>query len=339
MALGKSSRVISLPKNWLEDNGLDKGDTILIRPRSNGSLVIHPGIFTEEVRKISLQIKSDESENSIIRRIIGSFLDGHSHITLTSDKIFTSTQQEAIRSICHRLYMMVINSESSRIELETIIDESKASVVSCIERMHMITYAMFRDTIASLKTWDQNLAMSIASLEEDVDQLLYLVLRIIRTASINPTLANQLSLDPLDCLDFHTIVNIIERVADHVTDMALGLVSLMSQGLSLPDDVNAILSEAAEITFHSYDEAVQCFMYGNIEPTNGIINKQNEIKQLYTKLVPMTNLFEGFNTDNVVQVVKLRESIIRISSLSADIAELTIDRVCIPGSNPVKKDI
>jgi len=327
MALGKSSRVVSLPIDWLKSYNLDKGDTLQINQQRNGSIIIHPvAKMDEEVKKINLSIKADESEDSVVRRLIGAFLNGYTLITLTSDKIFTGDQQTAIRAASRRLYMMVIKSEATSIELETLIDESKASVTSCIERMHMITYSLFRDTIHAMREWDKELVMSALSLEEDVDQLAYLVLRIIRSASINYHLANQLNLDPLDSLDFQTLVHRIERIADHIASMADCLNTMIESNEQLPEEAKKVLVEAAEIALNSYGRAVECYLYMDVEPTNGIIDQQTEIEKLYSKITPLPRYKEITDTSVLTHTINLRENILKISNLAADIAELTIDR-------------
>jgi hypothetical protein len=68
--------------------------------QNDGSLVVHPTTDArEEKREIHLAVEANESEDSIIRRIIGSYLDGYTVIKLTSGRIFTVGQQRAIRKI------------------------------------------------------------------------------------------------------------------------------------------------------------------------------------------------------------------------------------------------
>jgi len=327
MALGKSSRVVSLPKEWLRRNQLDQGDTVTYQIHRNGTLIIRSTPDgSDEPKRIELSVGENERPESITRRIIGAFLDGYSIIVLSSEKIFTVSQQTAIRDIVRRLYMMVINSEAKRTELETLIDESKASVSSCIERMHLITYSMLRDTIESLRNWDAGLVNSVISLEDDVDQLSYLVLRIIRSAAVRPSLANELGLDPLDCLDYQTLVNLIERVADSVMNIAGSMSLMIEERLSLPGEAQAILVNAAEIAFDSYSKAVECYLHMDVEPTNRVIDRQEDIRRLYMEITPLPRFSDAYDAPVLGNIVTIRESIMKISDLAADIAELTIDR-------------
>ena len=222
--------------------------------------------------------------------------------------------------------MMVIESEASSIILQTLIDESKASVISGIERMHIITYSMCRDILRAVENWDDDLARSVVSLEEDVDQLTYFLLRLIRGAALNPSLGNQLGLDPLDCLDYMTLVNRIERIADHNTNIANSLIALIGEKKEVPENVLSTLQRAARIAFTSYDEAVNGYLSKNIDQTNEIIDRQKKLVELFREITPLPWFGEGIETAPLSQVILMRESIKNISHHAADIAELTIDR-------------
>lgn len=327
MALGPSSRVISLPKTWLKKYNLNKGSYVSLNIRPDGSLIINPEMSErEDMKKIRLEIESNESKDSIIRKIIGSYYNGYTFINLKSKKFFTVEQQEAIRQIVSTLYMMIIESEASNIVLETLIDESKASVSSGIERMHLITFSMLRDILNSIKTWDGDLIKTVISLEDDVDQLMFFLLRSIRSAAISPSLANALGLDALDCLDFQTLVHRIERVADHATSIANSINALIESKISIPENIITTLIKSAEIAFTSYNMAVQCYFSKDIEPTNEIIDKQKEIQDLYEEITPLPYFGKPNEILELTHTITIRECIVKISQHAADIAELTIDR-------------
>jgi len=326
MALGQSSRAVTLPKTWLKINNLEKGSMVSMNIQRNGSLIINPATHErQDVRKINLKIKTDESEDSIIRRIIGSFLDGYTIIELTSGNVFSASQQKAIRRIVSNLFMMIIESKANSIVLETLVDESKASVSTGIQRMHVITYSMCKDILDSMKNWDLTLTRSVVSLEDDVDQLMFLLLRLIRKAAVNPYLANQLGIDPLDCLDYQTLVHRIERIADFASTIAKCMIDLMESRIGIPQRVSNAIIKAAEVAFGSYEMAVQSYLSRDIDPTNEIIDNQKEIEERYIG-VTLLHFEESYETSILSNIITIRDCIMKISHHAADIAELTIDR-------------
>lgn len=327
LALGQSSHVISLPKVWLKTNNLNKGDWISILPQSNGSLFIYPSNgATQDTPSIQLRIVVDEGDASIVRKIIGAYMDGYTHIKLRSEKVFTVDQHAAIRHIANTLYMMVIESEASNVVLETLIDESKASVFAGVERMHLITYSMFRDTLQALRSRDRALASSVAPLENDVDQLMFFLLRLIRSAAQDLSLGSRLGIDPLSCLEYQRLVHSIESVADHVAVMATSVVALLDSDFEVPASVYDGILKAADVAFSSYDLAVRCFLSSNVDPTNEIIDEKSLIEGLYSQLTPLPLIGDQGSTSLLAHIISIRESIKRISHYTSDIAELTIER-------------
>jgi antitoxin component of MazEF toxin-antitoxin module len=96
MSLGKSSSVISLPPEWMQLNGLEKGDSVSFTIQRDRSLVIYPGAFKKaEQKEITLSIGQNEEELLITQKILGAFLNGYSGIILTSEKIFCSTTNKS----------------------------------------------------------------------------------------------------------------------------------------------------------------------------------------------------------------------------------------------------
>ena len=87
--LGKYSLVITLPKEWTRMNNLNKGDSVSLSIQGDGSLLVHPSYDRKEKpNEVSLFVKVDEDENSIIRQIIGCYLNGYNTIKLRSAKNF-----------------------------------------------------------------------------------------------------------------------------------------------------------------------------------------------------------------------------------------------------------
>ena len=82
------------------------------------------------------------------------------------------------------------------------MDETLASVVTGIERMHIITSSMSKDVHKAMREWDDDLARSIITLEEDVDQFMYFLMRLLRSSVENPSLATKLGLTMRDCFDY-----------------------------------------------------------------------------------------------------------------------------------------
>lgn len=329
MALGKSSLVVSLPKDWIRSNNLKRGDFLTLEVQRDLSLLLHSSLKSRDhTRKITVDLDAEEHVDSIFRTVIGCYLNGYTDIELKSNKIFTVSQQTAIRNVVKSLYMRVISSNASSVVLQTLMNESMADIISGIERMHLITLSMCLDVVKSMKEWDYELARSVISLEEDVDQFMFYLLRLIRSAATDPALASQLGIDMLDCLDYQTLVDLIERVADNVYKTADSIIQLEEYKDDIPETLWETLLHTTESSFKAYENAIEVFRSRAVEQCDLIIDQQYELSKLARSITPFPNI--QVSEPFFYPLFVIRDSALRIGDYAADIAETTIDKAFKP---------
>ena len=329
MALGKSSLVVSLPKEWIETNDLEKGDMVTLEVQRDLSLLLKPSLHVgEKSKRMVVEIDGDASSDSIFRIVIGCYLNGYNDIVLNSTGIFPVQQQQAIRDVVKSLYLRILASNASSVTLQTLMNESMASVPDGVERMHLITLSMCKDVLKAMKEWNLELARSVVALEEDVDQFMFYSLRLIRSAAIDPALANHLNLDMLDCLDYQTLVDLIERVADNVHNVAYSMVQIEEYKDLVPTQLWDKLIETTEASISAYETAIEVYRQRSVEDCDMIIDEQYKLSQLARSITPFPALAE--NVPFFYPLFVIRDSVMRIGDYASDIAELTIDKVYKP---------
>ena len=329
MALGKSSLVVSLPIDWVRSNNLKRGDIVALDVQRDLSLVIHPALKPRDTpRSITVDVDAEEHIDAIFRTVIGCYLNGYTDIELCSNRIFSVAQQTAIRNVVKSLYMRIISSNASSVVLQTLMNESMADIFSGIDRMHMITLSMCNDVVRAMKEWNHELARSVISLEEDVDQFMFFLLRLIRSAATDPSLATKLGIDMLDCLDLQTLVDLIERVADNVYKVADSVIQLEEHKDVIPDALWGILLQTTESSFKAYENAIDVFRSGSVEECGLIIDQQYELMKLARSITPFPEI--EVNEPIFYPLFVIRDSILRIGDYAADIAEVTIDKAFKP---------
>jgi len=326
MSLGRSSLVISLPKHWIQLNELKQGDVVSIAVNRDRSLAVFPGLKKERgEQKITLTIDPDEEDVTIVRSIIACYLNGYSGIRLVSKNIFSVVQQKAVRNVVRMLYMRIMQSEAKQMYVETLISEAKAHVLSGINRMYAISSSMCRDVFEALKSQDANLAKAVYTLDDDVDHFAFFILRLVRSASVDSALANQLALEPLDCLDYQTLVHKIEQVADQATSIAKHLIMLEGRRKKISESLVEQMCLAGKQALVSYDKSISALFSKSTENCNEIIESQTQIEKLDQEIASLAFLKEK-NAQIVCASCSIRDSIKRIAEYAADIAEITINR-------------
>jgi len=328
MLLGRSSLVISLPKHWADLNKLSQGDLVSLEVQRDNSLLVFPGIEgkKEEEKKITLYIDPSETEDSIARGIISCYLNGYSSIILVSRKIFSTAQHRAIRRTAGVLYMRIMESDSKNMRLTTLIDESKASILSSIQRMHLIANSMCQDALKSLKDQNADLARTVYSLDDDIDHFCFFLLRLLRTAATDMVLAKQLKLDPIDCLDYQTLIYRIEHAADNVANIVKHIIMLHGRKRNIPDSLITMLFAFGYEAMDAYDKAVNSFFSNDITECNDIIERQKKFEKSDQEIASQTFVTSDMDSETICAVCSMRENIRRIAEWAALIAENTILR-------------
>jgi len=319
--------VVSLPKHWVELNELKQGDTVSLAVQRDRSLVVFPSVKKGEKRKeITLHVNTDEKEPLIVRRIIGCYLNGYSVIKVLSKKIFSVPQRKAIRNIVRMLFMRIMESNSKSMYIQTLIDETKASLELAIHRMHLISHSMCRDALKSLKNRDVMLAKSVFSLDDDVDHFSYLLLRLLRDAAQDTILANQLEIDPIDCMDYQTLVYRVEHAADHSATIARQLILLNGSRQKIPDELLTLLFTAGTEAVNLYDKALTAFFSKNVADSVEIIEQEKKVEKLNREIASKTFMSKQKSPLIVCIICFIRGSIRGIAECAADVAEIAINR-------------
>jgi phosphate uptake regulator len=222
--------------------------------------------------------------------------------------------------------MRIMDSNAKNMEMTTLMDESKASIVSGVRRMHLISNSMGRDSFNSLKDQNAALAKAVYSLDDDVDHFCFLLLRLLRSAAIDPILANKLDLDPIDCLDYQTLVYRIEHVADHAANIAKHIIMLDGRKQKIPESLLKLMFVSGNEAVASYDKAVKAFFSKDVTSCNEIIEQQGEFEKSDREIASEAFLTPKMNAMAICSVCSIRDSIMRIAEWATAIAENTILR-------------
>ncbi len=327
MSLGRSSLVISLPKNWMQLNELKKGDVVSFAIQRDRSLVIYPGAKKKtETKETTLRIDPNEDELLITMKILGCYLNGYSGITLISEKVFSVPQIKAIRKTAGMLYLRIMESNAKGVFIQTLMDETKADLKQTIQRLHMISQSMGEDAIKSLKNKDIALAKAVFSLDDDVYHFVYFLIRVLRNAIQDSILANEFRIDPLECMDYQTLVYMMRDVADNSAEVARHVIMLGGIQQDIPENVLELMFIAGNEALNLYVKAVDTFFSKNVSESVVIIRQREEIAKLDQEIAARAFAEKQKNEQLVCAICSVRDSIKRIADCAAGIARIAINR-------------
>ena len=320
--IGGSTYVVSLPKKWVKESSVEKRSEIGLVSQKNGYLIVIPKPKVLENQKEGIVRVTDGNGKFIARSIIARYLNGCDIIRVEADERLTVAQIEEIKSTARKLIgLETIEENSTEIALHSFLNLKELEILKGIKRAHAIASSMQEDAMKSLQEPDPELAKSTIQRDSDVDRLYFLTLRQLRLACQNPDLAQRLELDPLNCLDYESVIKRIEHIADHAERMAGYVLDLEKVKVN-----NGIIDGLLDVNGDSlriHTGAMEALFTGNMELANNVINLRARIQK---KRDGLGNHLASESVAVNIKVNAMLDSMERIADYGTDIAEVAINQ-------------
>jgi phosphate uptake regulator len=313
---GKSTFVVSLPKNWATKNAIDSGSILFLTMNQNGALMLSAEKSAPSL-KIEIDI-GDRCGDPLIRDIIACYVAGYRTIEVTSSSM-SSTQKRDLHQIVNKLIGPEILEETvNKVIIQDLLSSEDLQVERALMRIRTIARSMIQDSINSLVRQNQDLAHDVLQKDNDVDRLNLLIARefseILRSGSIKKKIFN-----PMKALNYMLAASNLERMADHAARIA----EVSSEhSCELPDEITSELVHLALVLGSLLDEAVGVLIKTDSKRANEIIDKAGEIRE---RSQVMANSFCVKGKEEIMVRLVVASSIERIVDYLINIGELTIN--------------
>lgn len=318
--VGGSTYIISLPKNWVDEMGLETGSYMSLVRNPNESVTL----FREErSRKLhaTTTIGKSDSPESIRRKIVALYLSGYNIIEIRTKGMEIPANHRGIIRDLVRTTMMgteIIETSSERIVLQVLTQLAQLSFEVALKRMYLTATNMHRDSIYALKEFDIKYGEEVVKMDDEVDRFGLYMMR-----NLNLALENvQILLDsglrkPSECLEYRTIVKCVERIADHAALIAKKIKHLKSPvDKKILAGIESVSNESLSV-FESSIVALMRHDYHMAENVATDVSKVIENVKEY-----MNQLKQN---DNTAILKLIFEDIRRTAEYSSDIAEVVMD--------------
>ena len=151
---GSSTYTVSLPKKWIEEFKLKRGDPIQLIRQDDSTLTLLPEIIQKETpRAIRTSVSSSDSPDSIIRKVVSFYLIGYNMIRITAKDQLTPEQRDALKDFVRRrlVGVEILTDSNKEFVVQTLLTYSELSVENALRRMATIVASMHREVMAALK--------------------------------------------------------------------------------------------------------------------------------------------------------------------------------------------
>ena len=223
-----SSILVSLPKEWVDANKLDKSAQVEIEITQNNL-----SIRTQQSKRPSKEIEIPyplQKGEGIVPNITGAYLLGYDIIKIKGKSPISVTDRESIRASMRRLVgMEIVDEDATNISVQFLLDETSVNPQNILKRMSSIALGMFSDVVLSLKSGDQTNLETVANRDAEINRQYFLLVRLIRSTIMDSRLAMIFNLENIDILDYRIAANTLEIAGDTVVELSQ---SLMKSNLS-----------------------------------------------------------------------------------------------------------
>ena len=214
-----SSILVSLPKEWVDTNNLDKGSQVEIETGQD-SISISANKETRPTKELVISYPLPKEEN-IVANITGAYLLGYDVIVINSKSIIPGKDREEIRNSMRRLVgMEIIEEDASHINMQFLLDATTLNPSKILKRMSSIALGMYDDVSNGLISDDKSNLKTLSKRDVEVNRQYFLLVRLIRSTLVDKRLANIFNLENIDVLDYRVAANLLENAGDTIVELA-----------------------------------------------------------------------------------------------------------------------
>lgn len=251
--LGKSSYVISLPKDWVDKNKIRRGDKLAVYKHPEGTLEIsyvdQKASLRGVIPEVNEVIIDDLNKDELEAVIIGNYLMGYDNFKLiTKRKYLNSFQRKIITSTLSVLTGYQIVSELPNVvEIKNLFEQSNFNVKEIAMRLGLLISFMFKDLIEALKERNLEALDDIIAQDEEIDNLYLLMRRLLIIGSRNVVAANRIGIeDNALCVTWSVILKKIETIADYIVRISETTKIIFSSEAEIPEEISALFLKIGE---------------------------------------------------------------------------------------------
>lgn len=217
ISFGKSSYVISLPKSWIKQNNLKKGDLIYLE-ESGSNLVINKSsdIDTEDNCEKIIYVDGKDSF-SINRELCSSYIQNCHNIIFKGKEIKSRVKE--LQSITQSLIALEIMEQTpNSIVARDFLNMDTISVTELIRKMDIVTRTMFNE---AQQIFSEDNYVNLNERDKDLNRLYFLLYRAVLYNLKNPLKALKIfKMTAVDLSKSQFIARDIESIADDVRRIA-----------------------------------------------------------------------------------------------------------------------
>ena len=320
---GGDSYVVSLPKDWVKDVGLQAKDPVAVQVQPDSSLLIVPRKDIRAVQHPGAILEAQGLDKDfLLRHFISYYLAGYDTVRITLGRGDSSLRGFIREGIRRKLVGVEIIEESQgAILAQCLSGYVELPLKKAFERMAIIAGGMLTDAVAILQGGNRELAEEVIERDDEVDRFYHFLLRQLNVAVRDRSVIQEIGLTSTrDCLGYRLAVKSAERVADH----AAGIAAQAENLLTLSEPAAKKIQDMAALSRKVFDSSISSLLRLDEKLAEEAIAKAKEVGRMEEKLSGEV-LAPRMSGAQVASTKLMLEGIRRVAEYGSDIAEIAID--------------
>ena len=324
---GKSSYIVSLPKQWVTELGLKQGDQITITRQGKSGLKILPAkdqTKTIQSEEAVLEISRDDENSTIIRKLVSLYFLGYKTIQIKpkSDRLQPG-QRNAIKSAVKGMLMgaEIISDSVDGITIQVLVNLLELSVDGAFKRMLHLAKSMLRDALLAVKEGNIELAKEVIDSDDEVDRFGFYIIRQLKIAIQNEYMLKDMGFsNARQCLGYRLIVKNIERTWDHAVLITKDLLEFKKP---IKNNIMEKIIELNDFAVSVLDQACLALFKEDFNLAELAIRKASEVSKYEKRMLESIKSIK--DEEEAYRIRRMSENIIRIAEYASDIAEIVLN--------------
>lgn len=324
---GKSSYIVSLPKQWVTELGLKQGDQITITRQGKSGLKILPAkdqTKTTQSEEAVLEIARDDENSAIIRKLVSVYFLGYKTIQIKpkADRLQPG-QRNAIKSAVKGMLMgaEIISDSVDGITIQVLVNLLELSVDGAFKRMLHLAKSMLKDALLAVKEGNIELAKEVIDSDDEVDRFGFYIIRQLKIAIQNEYMLKDMGFtNARQCLGYRLIVKNIERTGDHAVLITKDLLEFKRP---IKNNIMEKIEDLNDFAVSVLDQACLALFKEDFNLAELAIKRASDVSKYEKKMLESIKSIK--DDEEAYRIRRMSENIIRIAEYASDIAEIVLN--------------
>ena len=315
--------MVSLPKTWVKDVGLQAKDPVAVLVQPDSSLLIVPRRDIRGSTHSGAVLEAQGLDKDfLLRHFISYYLAGYDTIRITLGRGDSSLRGFIREGIRRKLVgVEIIEEASGAILAQCLSGYVELPLKKAFERMTIIAGGMLTDAVAILQGGSEEMAKEVIERDDEVDRFYHFLLRQLNVAVRDRSVIQEIGLTSTrDCLGYRLAVKSAERVADHAAAIATQAENL----LTLSESAAVKIQEMTALSRKVFDSSIASLLRLDGKLAEEAIARAKEVIRIEEKISGEV-LAPRMSGTQVASTKLMLESIRRVAEYGSDIAEIAID--------------